>query len=279
MEAVREPDIGDFLRDIWRAKWFLTAGALTGLMAAALFLAFSVPQYRAEMLTGPAERGTGPDIKALLPDNSSFAVQYLVNSLGSQDSGDYMRFEHILRAPRVAAHLMKDERIMQAIQADRRFSFERRDPVETAADLSLYLEENVHIEPVGTTPLRRIVYLHPDPGFAVYLLGRLHIIADDLIRRDIREKAARREAYLQETIKTVSHPDHRRALTALLMEQEHVRMILAIDEPFAATVAEPAAAQPKAAWPRKPLVFAVSVFVSMFLSFLIYAGRRPLPGS
>lgn len=271
----REPDIGDVLRDLARAKWFLLFGLCAGFLVALTVILISVPQYKAEMLVGPAERGTGPDIKALLPDNSSFAVQYLVSSLGSKDSNDYMRFEHTLRASSVAEELMKDERVLEGIDRSGLFAFQQTDPLKTAADLSLYLQEKVYIEPVGATPLRRLVYLHPDPAFAEYLLERLHVVADNLIRKDIRAKAAKRETYLQDAIKTVGHPDHRRALTALLMEQEHVQMILAIDEPFAAVIAEPAAAQPKPAWPKKPLIFTVCIFISMFFAYLVYSARRP----
>lgn len=272
-----EPTLADILRDLMRARYALAGGALAGLCIAFLFLFTAVPHYRASMLVAPAERRAGPDIKALLPDNSSFALQYMVNTLGSQDSGDYMRFETTLREPTVATLLLRDPRIVAGIKADRAFSFlSPNDAAQTPETFSAYLTARVAVEPVGTTPLRRIVYKHPDPAFASYLLRALHVAADGLIRQEIRERTASREAYLGKALETVEHPDHRRALTSLLMEQEHVRMILAMDEPFAAIIAEPPAAAARPAWPRKSVVLPACILAGMIAGYALSSLRRTL---
>lgn len=271
----QEPTLADVLRDLWRAKAALLWGGGIGLVMAVIFIAAAVPHFRASMLVAPAERRTGPDIKALLPDNSSFAVQYLVNTLGSPDSGDFMRFETTLREATVAGRLLEDDRIVAGVRADRRFSFQGApDVTQSAERFSAYLTDHVAIEPVGTTPLRRLVYKHPDRAFAGYLLTKLYETADELIRQEIRDKTQNREAYLQQALATVDHPDHRRALTSLLMEQEHVRMILAMDEPFAAIIAEPPAAGVKPYWPRKPIVLPAFVLAGMLLGYVISSLRR-----
>lgn len=271
----QEPTLADVLNDLWQAKFALLWGGVIGLVLAAVFLATAVPHYRASMLVAPAERRAGPDIKALLPDNSSFAVQYLVNTLGSQDSGDYMRFETTLREATVARQLLEDERIVAGVRADRWFTVQdENDATESAGKFSAYLTKRVAIEPVGTTPLRRLVYKHPDPAFAGYLLTQLHEAADTIIRQEIRDRTQSREAYLQQALATVDHPDHRRALTSLLMEQEHVQMILAMDEPFAAIVAEPPAAGVQVYWPRKALALPVGVLAGMLLGYIAFVLRR-----
>lgn len=269
-----DPTLADLIADLWQAKFYLMVGALAGLFIALGFMATAVPHYRATMLVAPAERSTGPDIKALLPDNSSFAVQYMLSAMGSPESGDYMRFEHILREPSVAAALLQDERVMAGIAGVRRFNFQSPETPDSAVALAAYLQDHVKIEPVGTTPLRRVVYGHPDRAFAAYLLARLHDITDSLIRQEVRARTHSREAYLQNALATTEHPDHRRALTSLLMEQEHIQMILAMDEPFAAIIAEPPAAGVKPDWPKAPLVVPAFMLGCMLLAFVVYGLRR-----
>ena len=275
LSSYRAPTMGDALLLFLRAQFYWILGAVLGAVLAFGFMAAAVPHYKAEMLIGPAERASsGPDIKALLPDNSSFAVQYLVNTLGSPDSTDFIRFENIVREPSVAARLLQDKAIIYGVVKNRPLEFmaEHERPA-TAEELAAYLQKYVSIEPVGISPLRRLVYRHPDRDFAAYLLTQIHLAADDIIRQEIRDKTASRAAYLREALESVQHPDHRRALTSLLMEQEHVRMILAIDEPFAAMVAEPAFAGVKPAWPRKAVIVPVLAFIGAFLGFALYALR------
>jgi uncharacterized protein involved in exopolysaccharide biosynthesis len=271
----REPTIGDVLRDLLRAKAYIFVGALLGFICALAWLAVAVPHYRAEMLVGPAERSGGRDIKALLPDNSSFAVQYLVNTLGSPDSIDFIRFEQIVREPTVAAQLIKDPLIAAGISADRltRLSLGRPAP-GTPEKLSAYLMDKVAVEPVGTSPLRRLVYNHPDPAFATYLLQKMQSAADRLIRDEVRKTAASRAAYLEKELAGVANPEHRRALTSLLMEQEHLEMILAMDEPFAATVAEPAFAGARPAWPRTRIILPFGLLIGAFLGYALFTVKK-----
>ncbi|MCB9990642.1 MAG: chain length determinant family protein [Rhodospirillales bacterium] len=274
MQAVpAEPTLADLLGDLWQARKSLLAGALIGMIAAVIFMMVCVPHYRATMLIAPAERKAGPDIKALLPDNSSFAVQYMLNSLGSADSGDYVRFEHTLREGSVAAAMMMQPDMMAGIARDRRFIFQSESAPETAEDLAGYLFDKIAVEPVGTTALRRIVYKHPDRAFAVRMLQDLHFIADGMIRQEVRDRTASRETYLEKALESTSHPDHRRALTALLMEQEHVRMILAMDEPFAAIIAEPPSAGTHPYWPRAAIIFPAFVLAGMMLGFALFKMR------
>lgn len=271
----RDPTLAELLADVWAARLFLLAGGLIGLVGAGCFLAAAIPQYRAAMLIAPAERGAGPDIKALLPDNSSFAVQYMLNTLGSADSNDFIRFENILREPSVAGRLLADKTVTEGVRDFRRFTFGSKSALpDTAEELAAHFQDRIHIDPVGTTPLRRVVYQHPDPAFAKYLLTRLYQETDQIIKEDIKGKTENRTAYLQSALDTVTHPDHRRALTSLLMEQEHIRMILAMDEPFSAIMAEPAAAGVRPDWPKPALIVPAFVLASLVLAFVLHAIRR-----
>lgn len=273
---LQEPSLADIARDLWRAKFALIIGTVMGGLLAFIFLTLAIPQYKAQMLIGPAERSGGVDIKELLPKNSSFAVQYFLNTLGSQDSTDFIRFENIMREQTVAAHLMNDPRIIEGVKKDRMFTIEGQNKPDSPAKFADYLEKALKIEPVGTSPLRRLVYSHPDPTFARYMLTQIHVVTDGMIKDEIKAMTKKRMDYLHSALEQVTHPDHRQALTNMLMEQEHLRMIMAIDEPFAAIIAEPASTGPKPQWPRASLIFPAFILAGMLAAYILRSLIRAL---
>ncbi len=272
-QTADEMTLADLLLFVWRAKYYVFFGAMVGLVLAVLYIGVTVPQYKATMLIAPADRKGGPDVKALLPDNSSFAIQYLVNSIGPQDSNDFVRLLNIMTAPSVARILLEDPKIQAGLKQRGGLPFLTGDAPDTAAALSAYLDKMIDIQPIGNSALRKITYFHPDRTFAAYMLARAHFIADNLIRSDIMRMTEKRLAYLRQASRTADHPDHRRALTSLLMEQEHILMILNMDEPFAATIAEPPMAGAEPDRPRKALVYTIFLLVGAFFGTLLYRGR------
>lgn len=274
MTPTPEPNLADVFRLVWQARQYVAGGAVLGLVVAILFLAVAVPQYRITMLVAPAERTTRSDIKALLPDNPGFALQYLLNNAGSQDSTDFVRFENTMRGPSVAARLLKDPKISEGLKKSKKFAFSPAAPIRTPEELSAVLEKRVAIMPVGNTPLRKIVFDHPSAEFGAALLRRLYDETDHMISSEVAENARKRSLYLKDMLDKVSHPDHRRALTSLLMEQEHLLMLLAMEEPFAAVIAEPPGASVRPYWPRKSLIFAGFAFAGMVAGFAVWSARR-----
>ncbi len=273
-EPTAEPTLADVFKALWRGRGFVAAGAVVGLLLALVFLFLTVPQYRMTMLVAPAERAPKADIKALLPDNPSFALQYLVNTIGSQDSTDFMRFETMLRGPQIAGVLLKDPKIKEGLNQAGPFVFSAAPDISSATALSDFFEQRLKIMPVGNTPLRRIMIDHTSPEFGLYLLGRLYAETDRVIRVEIADKAQTRSRYLKEMLNKVNHPDHRRALTSLLMEQEHILMLLAMQEPFAAIIAEPPYASARIWWPRKSLIIPGFVLAGMVFGFAIWSLKQ-----
>lgn len=274
----REPALADIIHELWRARLFLLAGIFAGLLGGAVFLALAVPQYRGAMLVSPTTRSGTPDISALFPNNASFAMDYVRQSFGPGDSSDFMRFETILREPSVARLLLEDERIGAALEKAKRFTFETTATADTPEKLSAWLQDNVRTEPVGETRLKRIAILHPDRDFAVYLLQRLYALSDGIIRGEMEDRTEKRIAYLKTTLDRTSHPEHRRILTQLLMDQEQISMILAVNEPFAASVAEPPSSSPRPWWPRRPVVLAIFTLAGMaagYLAALVMRKAKP----
>lgn len=264
-----DPTLIDLLRDVWRARMAMVVGAGLAALCALVFISVSVPHHRASMMIAPAERAGRADIKALLPDNPSFALQYLVNTLGSPDHGDFMRFEQSLRGAVVSGRLMTDEDLRRGVMRGGRFVFSPSPRLDSAAHLSEWMMRHVRIETVGHAPIRRISVDHPDPAFAVALLERLYTETDRMIRADLGERTRARADHLRRTLDDVRHPDHRRALLSLLMEQEHILMIAAMDEPFAAVMIEPPVVAPRTVWPRRGLTFALFIVAGMFVGYVV----------
>jgi hypothetical protein len=116
-------------------------------------------------------------------------------------------------------------------------------------------------------------YLHPDRRFAAYFLRQAHALTDGLIRQRLKAEAQERAAYLKEALQKASHPEHKRALTGLLLEQERLLMLVSIDQPFAASLVEPPSASLKPAWPDKLLLFPAFIFAGAMAGFILYGFR------
>jgi len=265
-----EPTLRDLIGWCWDAKLWIVGGLLVGIVAALLWVSLAVPQYRITMLVGPTTRTGTPDISALFPENASYALEYVLRSFGPGDSSDFMRFEAILRGPTIAARILNQPELTQGLADDRRWSFASASALASPEKLSAYLQKKIRIEAVGNTPMRKISYFHSDPGFGRLFLLSLYGTTDQMIRQEIREKAAARIIWLNDTLRTTNDPEHRRMLANLLMEQEQVKMILALNEPFAAMLAEPPAVSAKPVWPDKKAVFPLLGFVGAFLGFMLY---------
>jgi uncharacterized protein involved in exopolysaccharide biosynthesis len=274
-----EPTLADVLHDFWQARAMVVLGALAGLFAGFVFLQAAVPQYKAEMLIAPAGHAGTAELPALLSENTGAAMQLMLQSFNTGDSSDFMRFEAILREPTIAARLLHAPAVRDGLAKAKRWRFLPAPPLDTASRLSAWLQENLEVEPVGSTHLRRIVFRHPDPGFSVALLRLVYDTADGLMQAEMEEKTRQRIAYLEKAAANAVNPDHKRTLTRLLMDQEQIAVILAVHEPFAATLAEPPAASAKPDWPRRPLVICAFVLAGAFIGYSLYGLRRAARGA
>lgn len=269
-----EPTLRDLAAWGWQARRWIITGLLAGICAALLWAWLAVPQYRITMLVGPTTRTGTPDISALFPENASFAVEYVLRSFGPGDSSDFMRFEAILRGPTIAQRLLALPPVRAGLGHDQRWAFYQGATPADAEKLSAYMNKRIRIEPVGNTPLRRITYHHQDPEFGRQFLATLYATTDALIRSEVREKARARIEWLNQSLRTTSQPDHRRMLADLLRDQEQVSMILALNEPYAALMAEPPAMSARPVWPDRKMIFPLLGFIGAFLGGALYAALR-----
>jgi hypothetical protein len=122
------------------------------------------------------------------------------------------------------------------------------------AALSGWLSHHVRSRPLGATQMRRITLRGHDKAKTTDLLRGLHRLTDETIRTDARLRTDERIAYLRAQLGMVSNPDHRDALVGLLKEQERTRMMVGIDQDYAAEAIDPPTAGDRPVFPC-PYVF------------------------
>lgn len=259
-----EATLGDVLREVWAGRVWVLAGLVIGLACAFGMMEAAVPHYAAQMVLAPAspmEMGAARD-----EDGAGKNAEAL----------SYERFEASFKGVAVAGLLLRDPEITAGLAADKAFGFSKSEPAWSAEKLAEYIARRVEVDPVGESSLRVLRYLHPDKEFGVMFLQRLHNVSDGLIRHGLRREVNERIAYLNKAVAENNNPEHRRALTDLLMEQERLRMLVSIDQPYAASVVVPAAASVKVRWPDVFLVYAGFGFAGALVGFVLYSARRAL---
>ena len=269
----QDKTLGDLLSDIWAAKAHILFFAFLFCILAFFVVLLSTPLYKGSMIIAPADGYALGDYASKVSDGESLDLPFWRPRDQDGVSTDFYRFVYTIKGSAVATILLKDETVLSGIAKDSDFS--KSAGKWTAEELADYLSKKIKIEHLGTTPLRRISYNHPDSAFAANFLRKIHLVADQLIRRDRRRQSQSRIDYLQATLQKTVNPDHRKGIADLLMQQEHIQMLANLDEPYAAIVVEPPTSTPKPVWPDKPLLFCVFALVGGGIGFMVRHGRTP----
>lgn len=268
-----EPELmnfSDVMAMLWRAKFYLLAFAFVCACLAFAFITVAVPHYRAHMIVGPASHmGQGTAAASMIGEGT-----ISVRAEELQSTAAFVRFEAIYDGVSVASVLVKDHKILEGLSKDDTFRFSYSSARFSPEQLSDYLRHRVRLEPVAGTALRRLSYMHSDPEFAAYLVSRLHSLTDEIIRARILVETQERTRYLDNALARTQNPEHRRSLVTLLMEQERLKMMVSLDQPYAASVIEPAAASSKPRWPDPYVIYLVATFIGLVLGFSVFSMFR-----
>lgn len=272
MQANADPTLADLLKDMWAARYYMLIFAALFLVLALALIRLSPPIYRATMIVAPADGYALGDYASSVTDGERLQIPFWRPREADGISTDFHRFVFTSKGTAASAVLIKDQSVLQGIGRDGRWQQKKRE--WSAEELSDYLGRKIRIEHLGATPLRRLSYHHSDPVFAAAMLRKIHLVSDQLIRRDRRRQSESRIKYLQASLQKTANPDHRRGITNLLMQQEHIQMLANLDEPYAAIVVEPPASTPKPVWPNKSLIFAVFALIGAGLGYFLHVLRH-----
>jgi hypothetical protein len=268
---VKEPTLAEMINSVWKARAFILLGLITGWLVAGIIIVTAIPTYRAAMIIAPADGYALGDYASTVADGNRLEIPFWRPKDQEGVSTDFYRFTYTITAPSVAAILLKDQTVLSGIAKDKRWKGQGKD--WSAEELAEYLEKNLRVEHLGTSPLRRISYTHPDTIFAADLLRKIHLVSDQLIRRDRRRQSENRIQYLQDSLHKTINPDHRKGIANLLMQQEHIRMLANLDEPYAAIMVEPPSTKPGPVWPNKSLLLSTFALIGAMLGYLFYSVR------
>lgn len=269
---VAEKTLFDVLRDVWRAKIYIFIFIAAFAFLAFLFVGSAQRFYQAEIILSPVLGiGQGAGLSQYSPEEGTINMQAGDVQVGNA----FARFSTIYSGVSVAKILMADQKIIDGLRADYPFVFLTPKSEWSAEELSAYLNARVILEGIHGTKMRRLRYQHPKEEFASYMLERIHLITDELIRARITRDVQARISYLNQSISEVQNPIHKRTLTALLMEQERLKMMVSIEgQPFSAAVVEPASVSAKPAWPDPFLIYPIFVLVGGLLGFVVFGLRN-----
>ncbi|QQP87715.1 hypothetical protein IGS68_16650 [Skermanella sp. TT6] len=121
-----------------------------------------------------------------------------------------------------------------------------------------YLQKEVRIQQVGTTPLRRISYRHADPEFARLLLNRLYATTERQLRSMAVRDNGRMIGEISRKIAVTQEVGHVGALRSLLIAHERFAMMMDVDLPLAANLVQPAMAEAVPDTPDPVVVVAIA---------------------
>ena len=265
-----EATLADLVKEIWQGRVFVLVGIVIGALCAFAFISLAVPHHRAQAILAPASPMNLSSVTSTQQAYGRPAPQVQ----GSDAADSFTRFEVSYKGPAVAGLLLRDPEITEGLAADKAFKFSQPEQTWTVEELAEYIEKRVKVDPVGETALRGYSYLHPDKDFAQAFLHRLHNITDGLIRHGMRKEVNERIAYLNVAIGETLNPDNRRVITDLLMEQERLKMLVSIDQPYAASVVVSPSASVKVKWPDAMLVYPALMLVGAFLGFVAFSVWR-----
>ncbi len=263
----KEMSLREVVNLIWQAKVAVCLGLIMGLVCAFLFLYFVTPKYKAVMIIAPADGYALGDYASTVEHDQIAALPFWRPKSSEGASPDFYRFVHTLRGPSASKILLQDEGVMTRINQS------ENSEIKSPEELAVYLAKSVRIDPMGATPLRKITYHHSNQEFAAAMLRKLHLVADQMIRRDRRQQSQSRIEYLQNMLKKTINPDHRKGITNLLMQQEHIQMLANLNEAYSAIIVEPASASPKPTWPNPLFSYLVGAFIGMVMGFVFFPMR------
>ncbi len=267
--VIAEKTLYDVLGEMWCAKFVMAGFALVAVVLAFLFIEVSTRYISAQMIIAPANPiGVAGGVSNLVGHGSEGTIGSAVPAGGKVDA--FSVFEAIYGGTTVASFLAQDKEFLRPLRDDHYFIFSKTREKWDAQSLSEYLSKRVHLNPLsGSSSLRRLSYMHPDKKFASELLTRIHHIADEMIRARVLSETNQRIEYLNNALTRTNNPDHRRSLVALLMEQERQKMMVSLDQPYAAAIIEPAFVSSRTYWPDPYIVYPVFIFIGLLIGYFV----------
>lgn len=275
--------LSEIVAIVWRRRLRVVASVVAALIVAVIYLKGQTPLYTASMLVMPAEQqtpqaggGGGLGLQLLSGlgrgSNDETFLRYL-QTFGTTSFGERLETRHNL-VRRVFAgqwdeatrRWRKPTGVTASIRSGISGFFglpSYADPSPTT--LAAYLDSKIDDSQVGTSPIYRISFSHPDSGFAVELLDIVNREANATLREEAAAATRLKMASLQARIAATTESEHRAMLFSLLAEQQRRLMLLDPRLPYAAVVVDAPVASALPTSPRPLLSLALATLLGLFV--------------
>ena len=254
-------DFAGLAAQLWRGRWIVLAAAVAGLFAGLLAAGARVPRYTAALTLTPAQQ---PSSRNAVPGGLGGIAGLAGLGGGPQSATPFDIYLASLASRAVAARLADDPDVLhQAFAAEWEPAARRwhsapsrlhaaRDWLQSlagvpkppyrapdAARMQAYLAETIKVSRDPTSPIVTVTYTHSDARFAADLLGRVHRLTDEKVRRSDLARSRSYIAYLDDKLRTTSLAEQRVAIVAILSDQERQVMTASAGLSYAAEPVEP----------------------------------------
>ena len=270
MGHAKEQTLGEFIFEVWCARNYIFSSAFLCVCLGAIILFFSIPQYKAVMVVGPALYMDS----ASSHTRSSNSVQYS-DAVGAFDSTALLlRFMSVYEGAAISEIMLQDKRIIQGLMSDKKIIFQQADEDWNAPKLAHYISKRVVLNQVGESDLYQLHYQHQNPKFAEYFVRFVHGTSDMLIRNLVLKDINGRIDYIRAALSDTVNPELRRSYADMLVEQERALMLVSTSEYFAAHVVEPPYVQARPAWPSYGIFCAFAALIGGVIGYIFYGLRN-----
>lgn len=287
------------IRSLWttfrRGWWLVALVALAAVVLSAVWLKLGEPAYEASMIVAPAERdlAAAGRLAAELEQYASLATLAQTPARLEQVS-TLDRYLQLMGSIRLAEQLAAEHQVMPRIFVDQWdetagewqapsglraslkrsllgfFGYPEWSP-PTAKHLADWLAEEISVGRYAGTALRQLTLNHKDGAFAAEILGLAHVTADEILREDALARARSQIESLQGQLERASEPTRRAALEEALREQYETEALLQADQPYAAEILSPPAADPMPSSLNPILVLALALVIGLILgTFVVF---------
>lgn len=282
----RSPLAARLLAVLWQRKLVVFAWMMVGVGLAVAYLNIARQTYSTELRVTAAASSSNA-ISNRLGNLGGLAAVAGLPLGGSNKAEPFDLWIEALHSRQVADVLARDPRIMRTIFEQEwdatRSAWRQPSPgvlsaVRTViglppkawrapdgARLQAYLQKEVVVGKNAKSPITVIGYRSEDPEFGTYLLQKLYVASDGVVRARSLAQAKDYRDYLTSVLPTVELADVRQSLASALADQYEIVMMASSSTPYAALqVGAPQASLT----PTSPKV-AISLLLGLLLGLFV----------
>lgn len=294
-----EIDLRELVGVLWRGKFLIIFCVVAAIAFAALYLRAAERMYTVRYVFAPvASKNAGPNLGGLGGLASLAGV-----SLPSSSSGDFLTFKFLLKSEEVAAEILEDETLAQAIFAsewDTKNQTYRKPPdgqytpyiraikklltgqdakdytPPNAARLSAWLSGAFSSSEERDTGFLTLSAETAEPHLMIRVMAKATEETDRLLKERYISSAEQTMGFYQQQLAKARAREHREALAKLIAQEDQKLMLASKGTYFVAEPLTEPSVSLNPTSPKASLVLALSVVLGGFFGAALVLIRKAL---